>query len=152
GDYARAAELTRDLPASVEASALRVRALANLETAEAEAVCAEVLKQHALSTELQYLHAVLLLELGRDEEAAQAARRVIFLDRSLAIAHFTLGSILVRRGDQAGARRCYRNARDLCRMLPAHTVVPFSDGEHAGRLAEAAAGQLALLEVAEESP
>jgi len=33
---------------------------------------------------------------------ARAARRVLYLDRSLAVAHFTLGSILQRLGDSAG--------------------------------------------------
>jgi chemotaxis protein methyltransferase CheR len=89
---------------------------------------------------------VLLLNLGREEEAAQAARRVIYLDRSLAMAHFTLGSILRRRGDHAGARRAYRNARELCAAMPAEQAVALGEGEPAGRLAEAAAVELAVLE------
>jgi chemotaxis protein methyltransferase CheR len=58
----------------------------------------------------------------------------------------TLGSILRRRGDREGARRAFRNARDLCAARPADEIVPLSDGEHAGRLAEAAAAQLAILD------
>jgi chemotaxis protein methyltransferase CheR len=150
GAYTQAAELTRNLTAEVAASALHVRALANLDPAHAELACAGATARHALSTELHYLHAVLLLDLGRDEEAARAVRRVLYLDRSLAIAHFTLGSILRRRGDLAGARRAYRNAGDLCAARPADEVVPLSDGEHAGRLAEVAAVQLAILEAAPE--
>ena len=90
------------------------------------------------------------MTLGRDEEAARAVRRVLYLDRSLAVAHFTLGSILERMGDAAGARRAYRNARDLCRTRPADEPVPLSDGEPAGRLASAAAAQLAILDAPEE--
>ena len=77
-------------------------------------------------------------------------RRVLYLDRSLAVAHFTLGSILERIGDADGARRAYRNARDLSRARPHDEVAPLSDGEPAGRLADAAAMQLAVLDAAEE--
>jgi len=150
GDYARAAELTRGLTTDAVASVLHVRSLANLEAAQAEQACAAAAERHPLSTELHYLQAVLLLELGRDEEAAWAARRVIYLDRSLAAGHFTLGSILWRRGDVAGAKRAFRNARDLCVARPADEIVPLSEGEHAGRLAEAAAAQIAILDTPNE--
>jgi chemotaxis protein methyltransferase CheR len=145
GAYARAAELTRGLE-DPRASALHVRALANLDPARAERACASSIVRHPLAAELHHLHALLLVLLGRDDEAATAARRVLYLDRSLAVAHLTLGSILYRRGEHARARRAYRTAYDLCAARPADEVVPLSEGEHAGRLAEAAAAQLALLE------
>jgi chemotaxis protein methyltransferase CheR len=146
GDYARAAGLVDGLVADLPAATLRVRALANLDAGRAERACAEAAARHPLAAELHHLHAVLLLELGRDDEAARAARRVIYLDRTLALGHYTLGSVLWRRGDRAGARRAYRNARDLCAARPADEVIPLSDGERAGRLAEAAAAQLAILD------
>jgi chemotaxis protein methyltransferase CheR len=145
GDYARAADLAAPLAADLSASLLRVRALANLETGRAERACAEAAERHPLAAELHHLHAVLLLELGRDDEAARAARRVTYLDRTLALGHFTLGAILLRRGDQAAARRAYRNARDLSASRPPDEPVPLSDGMPAGRLAEAASAQLAAL-------
>jgi chemotaxis protein methyltransferase CheR len=145
GDYARAAELAAPLAADLSTALLYARALANVETGRAERACAEVAERHPLSAELHHLHAVLLLELGRDEEAARAARRVTYLDRTLALGHFTLGSVLFRRGDRAGARRAFRNARDLSAARPAGEPVPLSDGMPAGRLAEAASAQLAVL-------
>jgi chemotaxis protein methyltransferase CheR len=150
GDYARAAELTRTLLVDAADAALHVRALANVEPCLAERVCAEAVARHALSAELHYLHAALLLEQGREEEAVQAVRRVIYLDRSLAVGHFTLGALLRGRGDLAGARRSYRNARDLCAARPPDEAVPFGDGEPAGRLAEAAAAELAILDARAE--
>jgi chemotaxis protein methyltransferase CheR len=146
GDYARAANLTETPTADLPLAILHVRALANLEMARAERACADAAAIHPLATELHYLHAVLLLELGRDEEAARAARRVVYLDPTLALGHFTLGSILMRCGDRARARRSYRNARDLCATRPADETVPLSDGMPAGRLAEAASAQLAVLD------
>ncbi len=150
GDYERAAELARRRPDDAAACVLHVRALANFDAARGERACAAAAARHPLSTELHYLHGVLLVSLGRDEEAARAVRRVLYLDRSLAVAHFTLGSVLERTGDPAGARRAYRNARDLCRARPTEEPAPLSDGEPAGRLAEAAAAQLAILEAVEE--
>ena len=150
GDYERAAGLTAERPDDAAACALHVRALANFDAARGEQACAEATIRHPLSTELHYLHGVFLVSLGRDGEAARAVRRVLYLDRSLAVAHFTLGSILERAGDPAGARRAYRNARDLCRARPADEPAPLSDGEPAGRLAEAAAAQLAILDAPEE--
>jgi chemotaxis protein methyltransferase CheR len=151
GDYARATERTRDLVDDAGASALHVRALANLDPALAERACAEAATRHPLASELQYLRALLLLGLGREGEAARAARRLIYLDRSLALAHFLLGSILQRHGNRKGAWRAYRNAHDLCAARPEDEIVPLSDGEPAGRLAEAARVQMQRLEtVAEE--
>ncbi len=152
GDYQRAADLTAARPDDAAACVLHVRTLANLDADRAERACAKAANRHRLSAELHYLHGVLLVSLGRDDAAAQALRRVLYLDRSLAAAHFTLGSVLERCGDAAGARRAYRNARDLCRALPADEAAPLADGEPAGRLAEAAANQLAVLDAEEESP
>ena len=123
-----------------------IRALANSDPVKAIESCAAAIGRDRLSTELHYLHAILLLEQGRDEEAIQAVRRVLYLDRSLALAHFTLGTMLKRRDDIAAARRAYRNARDLCLASPPDQPVALAEGELAGRLAEAAAAQLALLD------
>lgn len=125
--------------------AIQVRALANRDLARSEQVCAEALERFPLDAELHYLHAVLLVDAGRIPEAIRATRHVLYLDRRLAIAHFTLGALLRRQGDLTGARRSYRNARDLCAALPAEAVLPLADGEAAGRLAEAASFELSLL-------
>src|SRR5262249_53610710 len=92
------------------------------------------------------LHGVLLLDLGQDEQALGALRRALYLDRSVATAHFLLGSVLRRRGDSHGARRAYRNARDLAAARPADEPLPFGDGGRAGQLANAAEAELTMLE------
>jgi chemotaxis protein methyltransferase CheR len=130
----------------------RVRALAGTNVAEAERACDAALQRQPLSVELRYLHAVLLTDLGRHDEAVRALRRLIYLDRSLAVAHFTLGALLGQGGDRAGARAAYRNAAALCADRPAEEAVPLADGECAGRLARAAAFQAALLGGEEAAP
>ncbi len=150
GEYARAVELAQDIPEHAAASVLHVRALANIEVATAERVCADVVGRYPLSTELHHLHSALLLGLGRYADAARAARRVVYLDPSLAIGHFVLGTILRRRESLPGARRAYRNARDLCAARPDDEPVPLSDGEPAGRLRDVVAVELDMLGAASE--
>ena len=118
--------------------------LANLEPVQAEQACQQAAARHPLSVELSYLHAILLMELGRTEEAVRALRRVLYLDRSLAIAHFTLGSILGGAATPQ-AHRAYRNALALCSSRPPEEAIPLADGETAGRLCEVARAELVFL-------
>ena len=136
-------------PEKPEACVLRIRALANAAGATvAEEAAARDVERFPLSAELHFLHAVLLIGLGRDEEAGAALRLVLYLDRSLAVAHFVVASLLARRGDGSGARAAYRKAHDLAAGRNPEEPLSLSDGEPAGRLAEAAAAQMALIESA----
>lgn len=126
----------------------RVRAKANEHGAEqAEGIARAELGHHPLSAPLHYLHAALLLSLERDEEAEQGARRALYLDRTLAVAHFLLGTILRRRGARAEALRAFRNTRDLCAIRPADDEVPAGAGEKMGALGNAAAMEMTRLDV-----
>jgi chemotaxis protein methyltransferase CheR len=110
-----------------------------------EAAAAAV-KRNPASLELRFLHAMLLMSLGRYQEAERALRQVLFLDRTLAVAHFALGTTLRRTGDLVGARRSYANAAEIAGGLAAETVLPLADGEQAGELARAARDQLVAME------
>ncbi|MEW6368589.1 MAG: CheR family methyltransferase [Acidobacteriota bacterium] len=147
GHYDRALELTHAGDPEPGAAEIRVRALADMgRTAQAASEVEEALSLRPLAAELHFLRGVLRLSLGDDSEAARSLRNAIYIDRSLAVAHFALGAVLRRLGDPAGARRSYRNALDLCSALPAQAPVPLSDGECAGRVAEACRVQIDLLE------
>ena len=138
GDYARAVSLTRGRD-DAEALALHVRALANLDVRLAERASAEATARHPLSDELRHLRAVLLLDLGREAEAAREARHAIYIDRNSAMAPLPpWARSWIRLGDRPGAWRAYRNARDLAEARPPDEPVPLSDGETAGRLGRAA--------------
>jgi chemotaxis protein methyltransferase CheR len=145
GDYVGALELTVPLRQDPGAAALRVRALANLDLGRAEEEGREAVGRHPLRAELHFLHATVLLGMGKFAEAGEAIRRALYLDRSLAAAHCVLGAILERSGDPAGARRAYRNARDLCAARPPDEEAPLADGESTGRLLEASRARLAIL-------
>ncbi|MEX2156442.1 MAG: CheR family methyltransferase [Gemmatimonadales bacterium] len=149
-DYQRAAELAGRFVQRDGSDPLLwivlVRALANRGELEAAGrACAAALDRHRTSAELTYLHAVLLAEAGQYADAATAARRALYLDRGLVVAHLALGGALARLGDTDGARRAFRNAERLLAAMPPGALVPASDGEPAGRLAEMARVQLRLL-------
>ena len=147
GDYPRALALTRELCAQPDACAIHVRALAAVSSLiAAEAVLLTGLRQNPASIELHHLRAVLLLAMGRVQEAAAAERRVLYLDRTLAFAHFMLGSMRQQAGDTAGAQRAYQNAVRLAGARPPDEPVSLSDGQSAGALAQAAAARLAELQ------
>jgi chemotaxis protein methyltransferase CheR len=145
GDYQHAAALTRNGFRDPRACAVHIQALANIDPSAAAAACSEAIDRHPLSTKLRYLNTLLLIETNQPHAAARAARALIFLDRSLAIGYFLLGSTLRRLGNLHAARRSLRRARDLCARRPPNEPVPLTDGELAGQLAEAAELQLSTL-------
>lgn len=147
GDNGRAIELTESRPADAAATALCLRALANLGTAESVvARAAEASSRHPASVEINFLHAAFLMNLGRYADAERALKRVLYLDRTLAVAQFALGATLRLLGDIAGAARAYRNAYDLAAERSATEELAMSDGQTAGQLAEAAAAQADALD------
>jgi chemotaxis protein methyltransferase CheR len=151
GNWREAARLASSLAEDPRAAVLEVRALANLAPEEAARACARAVAQHPLSAELRYLEALLLLGAGRLQEAERAARQALYLEPSLAMAYLTLGHVLQRLGDEAGALRAFRTAERLCAALPEDTPVLLAEGERAGALAEAARRARIQLEAAEPS-
>lgn len=95
--------------------------------------------------EFHYLRAIALLALDRNEEAFEELRRVIYLDRSLAIAHFAMGTLLTGRGELAKARRAFQRAYVLCTANNPDEILPLTDGERAEGLAEAALAHIEML-------
>jgi chemotaxis protein methyltransferase CheR len=127
----------------------QIRRLANLgRLHEAGDACAAALDRYRASAEITYLHAVLLSEAGRHADAAAAARRALYLDRTMIVAHLALGSALRRTGDMAGAQRAFANAVTLLDGMSPDAIVPASGGEPAVRLAAAARVQYTLAEQA----
>lgn len=127
--------------------AQRVRALADSDQLdEAERLVLDARARYPVSTEFIFHHMMILLALHRYQEAAQLAGQLIFLDRTLVIAHFLQGTSLRAAGDEEGARRAFANAVRLCAERPGREPVVFSEGESHARLGQAAAAQLALLQ------
>lgn len=126
---------------------LLVRSLANQgRTDEARRSCLAGIGRHPTCAELLYLDALLLAAAERHADAATAARRALYLDRSLVMAHLLLGDMLRRLGEHQAARRAIRNAQNVLTALPPDTIVPAADGERAERLLRVADLKLKQLE------
>ncbi|MDB4972661.1 MAG: methyltransferase, CheR-type [Myxococcaceae bacterium] len=106
--------------------------------AAAESACRDELLRQPLSAPLHLLHAMLLVDLGRDPDAEGALRRAVYLDRSLLIAAMLSATLRERRGNHAEAARDYELLAQQARGLPAHEPVLLGDGLTHGTLAELA--------------
>lgn len=87
-----------------------------------------------LDAGLHQLHAVILEELGRTEDARTALRRALYLEPDLVLAHYTLGRLASREERHADAERHFRNVLALLARIDADEVLPHSGGLAAGRL------------------
>jgi chemotaxis protein methyltransferase CheR len=151
GDYRRAADLTWDPTLGCTVAAVHVRALSNLDTTEAERACASASATFPLCVELRHLHASLLLSLGSVAQAEQACRRALYLDRSLAVLHALLGTILKQQGDLEGARRSFRNAYRIAAAMPPDAPLPLCEDEVAAGFSRAVAAELSSLAASNEA-
>ncbi|MEO6599857.1 MAG: CheR family methyltransferase, partial [Polyangiaceae bacterium] len=146
GDHEQLSRLAKENSDATWLAVLAVQALSNAAPITvAETECRAALGHHPMSADLHYLHALMLLDLGKGPTATSALRRAIYLDSSLAIAYFTLGSVLVGLRDVAGAERAFRNAEQCARARPKDEPVPLAREISAQGLAIAAARELALL-------
>lgn len=145
-DYPAAAGMSRALVEAGEGGsatrAVLVRALASggdLTAAVAEVATA--VAAFPVDAELRLLHALVLMESGQAEQAAEAARAAVYLDGRLALAHLILGQAEASRDNPVAARRSLRNAGSLLQAMPEDAPVPLAGGDTAGRLAAMAAAQ-----------
>lgn len=118
----------------------------------AEAACRDLLERHPLLAELHGLHALLLVDLARDGDAAEAARRAVYLDRTLVMMDMLIATMAERRGDAAGAARTYGALAQACRARAAKELVPLGDGlTHEALAALAEQREAALSQAADET-
>jgi len=115
-----------DLDAVVE----QVRRLADSgNSLAAEQAAIVSLREFPLSPDLHYLHAIVCVELGRSEVAIASLRRVLYIDPTLALAHFMLASILLRAGRPDEAQRSYQAVLASCSGRSPDDLLPLSEGE-----------------------
>lgn len=145
-DYEQVLQWTEPHLQEATACLLHLKALANLRGTDAAARAAEAaVKAHPLSPEIYFLRAVLSMNSGRDRDAARDFRKTLYLDPTLAVAHFALGSVLRRLQDVKNAGKYFENTLRLCRELPPQAPLRLSDGGSADQLREAAQTQLSLM-------
>lgn len=149
-DYPAAESLARtsvaEDPGSLPAWVTLVRAVANQgRLADADEQCVHALDAHPQSGELHYLHAMLLGLATEHQQSAGAARRALYLDRSLVMAHLQLGDALAHLGDTERSALAFDEVRRRLANVGDDELIPAADGIAASRLRQVAAARLHAL-------
>jgi chemotaxis protein methyltransferase CheR len=114
---------------------LLARALANRgDLAAALAWCDRWVVADKLDPSGHYLRAVVLQELGDNEQARRALQRAIYLHPDFVLAHFALANLARSCGTIAEAKKHFAIALELLRGYQPDDLLPESDGLTAGRL------------------
>ena len=89
--------------------------------------------------------ALTFLDTSQPHQAAASARRALFLDRSLAVAHLTLARALRLTGSRGAAQRALRRGAVLLEAHAPDDAVRGAGGASAGTLSAVAAAEFDLL-------
>jgi len=98
--------------------------------------CEKAITADIINPASYYLHAAILEELGRLEEAVDALKRALFLDPNFTIAYFVLGNLMLKQKKFKVSMKYFKNALDLSSAYRSEEVLPESEGITAGRLSE----------------
>jgi hypothetical protein len=98
---------------------------------EARSRCEARLARDQTDKETSLLLTEICLELGDFTRAHAAARHTVFLSPTSAVAYYLMGTILMKRGEIAKARRAMSTALYLSEAVPPHTPVSvYSESTH----------------------
>ncbi len=137
GRYPEAVEKLRDAlgrangggPQRAQAMCVLTKAYANQGKLDEALQWAEkTVGSDKVNADFHYLHATILQELGRPEEAAAALNRAVFLEPDFVVAHVSLGNLARARGNMKSSARHYRTALTALDQSPADEMVPGSEG------------------------
>jgi chemotaxis protein methyltransferase CheR len=121
--------------------ALLIQAFVNQgKLAEASEWCEKAIAKDKLNPNIYYLHAIILEEQGKTEEAVISLKKTIYLDQKYVLAHFLLGNITIQQGNLKKSNKHYENALSILQSYQQGDVLSESDGLTAGRLSEIIAG------------
>lgn len=98
--------------------------------------CMKALAIEKLDSALYFLHASILQELNRIQEATESCKRSLYLDPDFAVAQFMMGNLLLKSGKKQEAKRHFRNTLDLLKKYGEQDVLPSSEGMTAKNLSE----------------
>jgi len=88
--------------------------------------CDPVILREPLNAGAHYYHGMILAQHAEWAAAERSLRRCLYLERSLALAHFYLGVVLDRLGQ--ATQKHFLNAQDLLANQPEHALVPLGQG------------------------
>jgi len=118
---------------------------------DAGKVCAAALERFPDQAQLHLIAAVLHGEAGRWSDSERAARRALYLDRSLVLAHVALGDAIARLGNAAAARRSFENAAALL-VTDGVEEMPFTGEMSTARLMDIVRAHLSMLDTERALP
>lgn len=100
---------------------------------EAESWCTKGLSINKLDASLHYLMATIMQENEDDEKAISGLKMALYLEPNFVLAHFLLGTLLTKKGDETGGKKAYKNALSSLAKYAPDEILPESDGISAGR-------------------
>lgn len=125
------------LPAQQDQLSRAARDCANQgRLSEAAEWCRKAIAADKLNPAHYYLLAVIQLEQGQNEDAAQSLLRTLYLDPDFVLAHYALGNLCQAQGRGREAQRYFDNTLAWLRAHSPDEILIESDGLTAGRLAE----------------
>jgi chemotaxis protein methyltransferase CheR len=105
-----------------------------------------VLAKEPLCADAHVFGSLAAFQAGQLDEARTELTRALFLEPTLAIAHYLLAQVLERGGDRVGARRSYRNAISQLRATQRPLAGYYPDSPEPEAIGRAARYALAALE------
>ena len=103
---------------------------------EAIDFCEQSVKLDKLDPGLYYFWATVMQEIGDDIKAIDLLNKALYLDHDFVLAHFLLGTLAIKSGNQEMGRKSYSNALESLSRLQTDDILPESDGITAGRFSE----------------
>lgn len=123
------------LQSPAEFHAAQARTLANQGKYRQALICIELsLGEDLCDPFCHYLHAVLLIELQRREEAADSLRHALYLKPDYVLAHYLLGRLMLGEKSPADSRRHLRNAKNILAEMPPDEEIAETGGMTAGSM------------------
>lgn len=116
------------------------------EPARARECFERVLAREPLCADAHVFGALAAFQANQFEDARTELTRALFLEPTLALAHYLLAQVLERVGDPAGARRGYRNAISQLRSVQRPLAGFYPDSPEPDAIGRAARYALAALE------
>ncbi len=139
GEYHRAEELLARLiessPDHAEALSLLGRVCANQgRLDDALRFIEEAILVDTMNPGRHYLHASILIEMGRRKEAMATLKKAVYIDADFALAWFAMGNLALGSGNRLEAERDFKTALLLLRKHSHDDILPESGGMTACRL------------------
>jgi chemotaxis protein methyltransferase CheR len=103
---------------------------------DSEAWCLRAIEGDSTSAANRYLHALILIERGKLDEAVTALREAIYLESGFVMARFMLADLYDRKRKSGESELHLKNALDALRNYRSEEELPESEGMTAGMLIE----------------